>query len=180
MKNIIVASTNPVKIAAAHLGFQAMFPHFVFSVKGISVASGVHAQPTSNEETLRGAMNRAEGAYKSRPDADYWVGIEGGIEDKGYSIEAFAWVVVLADQQKMFVGKGKTGSFLLPRRVAHLIRREGMELGEADDIVFGKTNSKQDSGAVGLLTEGAITRTELYKAAVVFALIPFKNPELYF
>ena len=54
-----------------------------------------------------------------------------------------------------------------------------MELGEADDIVFGQSNSKQKSGAVGLLTGDIIDRKSLYEEAVVLALIPFKNEELY-
>jgi non-canonical (house-cleaning) NTP pyrophosphatase len=52
-------------------------------------------------------------------------------------------------------------------------------LGEADDLVFGRSNSKQANGAVGLLTDDAVTRTTYYVPAVIFALIPFKNAELY-
>jgi non-canonical (house-cleaning) NTP pyrophosphatase len=37
----------------------------------------------------------------------------------------------------------------------------GKELGDADDIVFGKSNSKQQNGAVGILTHDIITRTAL-------------------
>jgi non-canonical (house-cleaning) NTP pyrophosphatase len=59
------------------------------------------------------------------------------------------------------------------------IIKEGMELGEADDIVFGMTNSKQENGAVGILTGNVINRTDLYKAATVLSLIPFRNTELY-
>jgi non-canonical (house-cleaning) NTP pyrophosphatase len=54
-----------------------------------------------------------------------------------------------------------------------------VELGEADDRVFGCNNSKQQNGAIGLLTGDAVDRAGLYVPAVIFALIPFKNPELY-
>ena len=57
--------------------------------------------------------------------------------------------------------------------------QKGYELGEADDIVFKKDNSKQQNGAVGLLTQNIITRKSLYKPAVIMALIPFLNTELY-
>jgi inosine/xanthosine triphosphatase len=120
-------------------------------------------------------LNRANAAYTSDPHADFWVGMEGGIEDKGNEIEAFAWVVVRSVTQ---IGKGKSGTFFLPRPVVNLIK-EGMELGEADDIVFGRTNSKQEDGAVGILTRNVINRTELYKDTIILALIPFKNRELF-
>jgi non-canonical (house-cleaning) NTP pyrophosphatase len=57
--------------------------------------------------------------------------------------------------------------------------KEGKELGEADDIVFQKENSKQKTGAVGLLTGNVLDRTSYYKEAIILALIPFKNKDLY-
>jgi non-canonical (house-cleaning) NTP pyrophosphatase len=62
--------------------------------------------------------------------------------------------------------------------VADLIR-QGKELGEADDLVFNRSNSKQDNGAVGLLTGNVIDRAQLYEQAVILALAPFKNTEWY-
>jgi non-canonical (house-cleaning) NTP pyrophosphatase len=75
-------------------------------------------------------------------------------------------------------GSGRTASFLLPEAVASLVR-QGKELGEADDLVFERSNSKQENGAVGILTGDVIDRAALYEPAVVLALIPFKNPDLY-
>lgn len=130
----------------------------------------------SEKETLLGAKNRALNARQAKPEADFWVGIEGGLEEVNGELEAFAWIVVVSREGK--IGKGRTGSFFLPHKVAELIR-QGKELGEADDIVFGRTNSKQSNGAVGILTGDVITRTTYYEPAVIMALIPFKNLELY-
>ena len=189
MLRVIVASKNPVKLQAAANGFQRMFGQPV-EVSGVSVPSGVREQPMSDAETLQGARQRAENARAMCPDADYWAGIEGGIDDAPAgqaetvassetaglgAMEAFAWVVVLSGQQ---IGRGRTGTFFLPPRVAELVRA-GKELGEADDIVFGRSNSKQENGAVGLLTNDVIDRARFYEHAVILALIPFKNPELY-
>jgi non-canonical (house-cleaning) NTP pyrophosphatase len=88
---------------------------------------------------------------------------------------AFAWIVVMSGGQQ---GSARTAQFRLPKEVQRLVAG-GMELGDADDRVFGRTNSKQKSGAVGLLTQNVVTRTTLYEGAVVLALIPFKNPDLY-
>lgn len=67
---------------------------------------------------------------------------------------------------------------MLPEAVARLIR-EGMELGEADDCFFGRDNSKQKEGAIGILSDGRVTRMTLYKSAVIFALLRFVHPEYY-
>lgn len=172
---IIVASKNPVKMDAVRLGFQAMFPEKACEISGVDVPSGVSDQPMTDAETLSGARNRAGNARTAAPDAELWFGIEGGIEDSPSGMHAFAWIVV---QGTDLTGEARTGTFTLPGEVARLVR-EGVELGDADDIVFGRTNSKQQDGAVGLLTDGLIDRTAYYKHAVVLALIPFRKQDLY-
>jgi non-canonical (house-cleaning) NTP pyrophosphatase len=54
-----------------------------------------------------------------------------------------------------------------------------MEVGDISDRVFGKANSKQDMGAIGLLTNNVVDRTDMYRHAVASALMPFLHPDLY-
>jgi len=180
MKTIIVASHNPVKVQAARSGFEKMFFGEQLIIQSLSAPSGVKDQPLSDEETFQGALNRIYNASKLAPQADFWIGIEGGIEERGNEFAAFAWVVIngKTPDGKMIIGKGRTGTFFIPPPVADLIR-QGKELGEADDIIFQRNNSKQENGAVGLLTANVINRKDLYEQAVILALIPFKNPVLY-
>jgi len=176
VKKIVVASKNPVKIQTTLAGFKRMFPNETFEIEGITVKSDVLDQPMSEKETLEGAINRANNASIAKSDGDYWVGIEGGIQETEGELLTFAWIVIKSKEGKF--GKGKTGSFFLPNKVAQLIK-QGKELGEADDIVFNKQNSKQANGAVGILTGDILTRTSFYEPAVILALIPFKIPGLY-
>jgi non-canonical (house-cleaning) NTP pyrophosphatase len=88
---------------------------------------------------------------------------------------AFAWIVVKSQDQE---GNSRSGTFLLPHLIVDLIR-QGVELGEADDRVFGRSNSKQGNGAIGILTNDVIDRTALYEHAVILALTPFVKKELY-
>jgi len=168
--HIVVASRNPVKITAARRGFQQCFPRAALEVEALAVPSGVSDQPMSDEETRLGARQRALRAASALPSSDFWVGIEGGVQWEGDDLLAFAWVAVYHVGQTW--GMARTGTFLLPPAVAALVRA-GYELGEADDRVFGETNSKQRMGAVGLLTGGVIDRAAFYEHAVVLALIPF-------
>jgi inosine/xanthosine triphosphatase len=175
MKKVIIASKNPVKIQAVKNGFEKMFPNQEFELIGVSVPSNVADQPFSNDETFLGAKNRADNASSEVKDADFYVGIEGGIEHIESEMEAFAWVVIKSAGK---YGKARTGTFFLPKQVVELIK-EGKELGEADDIVFKRNNSKQENGAVGILTGDVIDRTKYYTEAIILALIPFKNIDLY-
>ena len=175
MKTVVISSKNPVKIRAALHGFQRMFQGETFRIQTTSVPSGVSDQPRSNPETLHGALNRVVGAAGLVQEADFWVGIEGGVEEINGELAAFAWIVV---KNANLLGKSRTGTFFLPPRVAQLVR-EGKELGEADDIVFGRSNSKQENGAIGILTGDVVDREELYEQAVILALVPFRNDTLY-
>jgi inosine/xanthosine triphosphatase len=170
MKKVIIASKNPVKIKAVENAFSKIFPKEQFEYQGVSVPSGVPDQPMGEEETLLGADNRVLHA-KDKYDGNFWVGLEGGVAPNGNQLEAFAWMVI---RSKDMYGKGRTGSFFLPPKVAELVKG-GMELGHADDEVFGQSNSKQKGGAVGLLTNNLLTRTTYYEQALILALIPFIN-----
>ncbi|KAM7192604.1 Inosine triphosphate pyrophosphatase-like protein [Naviculisporaceae sp. PSN 640] len=218
-KTILVASFNPVKIAAALHGFQAMFPETEFNARGISVPSGVPEQPFSDQETLLGAANRASNARAAEPGpgVDFWVGIEGGVCDDPspcypfqdqnpilnetrkqdqVRLQSFAWVVVLGNRNSLqnptssldshqqresefIMGKARTSTYYLPEETTRLVR-SGMELGHAEDQIWGRSNSKQQNGSVGLLTQDVVTRKGYIEQAVVLALIPFKNPGLGF
>lgn len=191
MKIIAVASHNPVKIAAAQAGFQRMFPNETWIMQSIAAPSGVPDQPFSSAETLQGARNRAANARVLLPSADFWVGIEGGVapeeqvpwngatstdsSSEHAHLAAFAWVVILSTRQR---GEARTGTFFLPPAVAELVHA-GKELGEADDMVFGRVHSKRANGAVGLLTGDVLNRAGFYEQAILLALIPFRNPQLY-
>lgn len=172
---LVVASTNPVKQRAVERGFAALFADDAAVLVATAVESGVSEQPFGDAETRRGAENRARHARASEPDAAYWFGVEGGVSDGDFGLSAFAWVVALTPDG---IGYGRTAEFVLPERIAELVR-EGMELGEADDRVFGRTDSKRNDGAIGLLTGGALDRAGLYEQAVMMALLPFRNRELY-
>ena len=173
---IIVGSHNPVKAAAAKEAFTLMFPSEDITIESRNAPSGVREQPFGSLETKTGARNRALACKREHPDADYFVGMEGGVEFEENEMWAFAWMCVVAKEGK--IGFGRTGSFLLPPALTNLVQ-QGKEMGHATDEVFSGSNIKQKGGTVGRLTDGNCTRTDFYREAMFFALIPFINSDLY-
>jgi inosine/xanthosine triphosphatase len=173
---VVVGSRNPVKINAVKEGFERMFPEHKFVFEGLAVPSNVPDQPMGDNETYIGAENRAKNARNILPEADYWVGLEGGlVETSPTEIEAMAWIVIL---DKNSIGKSRTASFNLPPATIKLIK-EGFELGHADEKIHNVINSKQNNGTTGLLTNNVLTRLDYYIQSVILALIPFKNVALF-
>lgn len=172
---IIVGSKNPVKISATEKAFSEVFKQ-PFLVNGINASSLVSDQPKGDKETFEGAKNRTRNSKSSFPEADYWIGIEGGIAEDEHGMCAFAWIYV--ENKAGMTGKAKTGTFYIPEVVAELVR-SGMELGHADDQFFAQENSKQEGGSVGILTHGLLDRAQYYHQAIILALIPLLNEKLY-
>ena len=173
MIKIIVGSKNPVKIKCVENVFSQYFQNI--EVIGKEVDSLVSDQPKTEKETITGAENRTKQIFK-KYYPDFGVGIEGGLEYIDKKLYSFAWICIKSKNGKK--GLGKTMSFPLPLKIKKLIK-QGKELGEADDIVFGIKNSKQKMGAIGLLSKGKLNRTKLYEQGVISALLPFLNEKLY-
>ena len=172
---VIIASHNPAKIRAVNEAFALQFPGKTIDLVPASVDSGVSDQPFSDEETRHGARNRARNACDMHPGANFWIGLEGGIETIDEQLMAFAWMAVLGPDKR--IGEARTVTLPLPPAVKALVD-QGLELGDANDKVFATVNSKHQGGAFGLLTNGIYTREGVYTEALVIALVPFVN-ELY-
>lgn len=170
---VAVGSTNPVKVASV----QAVVRHWREDamVRGFSVSSGVPDQPWGDDETIRGARNRAIAAREAL-DADVGVGIEGGTIDAGDDVRSCAWAVIALRDGRTFVGGSL--SMPLPAAVGALVRG-GTELGHAMDAVSGASNTKHGLGAVGILTKGYIDRQRAYETLVAYAFAPLMAPDYY-
>ena len=107
---------------------------------------------SKGEETRLGALNRVANARVAAPDADFWVGLEGGLDFFEGQLMAFAWMAVTDKHGTNSATRSVT--LPLPPRVQELVGG-GIELGEANDQVFSTLNSKQGGGAFGLLTNEA-------------------------
>jgi len=176
MKRVVVGSKNPVKLETTKQAFAEMFPQEEFEFISFDSVSGVSAQPFGTEETKCGAINRAQNCSKLFPEADYFVGHEGGIEIIDAEYWSTAWMCVMNKDGR--IGYGRAPAFQLPPRLVELIK-EGKELGVAIDEVTGMENVKQRGGTIAFLTNGVVDRVNLYRQAVMFALIPFIQNKLY-
>ncbi len=176
MKNkVVVASTNPVKMEAVKAAFDSYWPH-KFEFLGMSVPSGVSDQPLTDEETLIGARNRVAAIKQEINQADFWVGVEGGVQLNNSGIyDAFGWMVIANSQQESI---SRSASFSLSKSMTEKLQN-GMELGPLMDEIFKDSMIKHKGGAVGMLTNGVVSRKALYLQPLQLALIPFVQRELY-
>jgi inosine/xanthosine triphosphatase len=174
---VVVASKSPVKEAAVKRGFSLVFPDVIHEFECVKASSGISDQPMSDDETRSGALGRVAHARELSPDADFYIGLEGGVEEKYGDLYNYGWVVVESKSRKQ--GYGRTFAFPLPPVIRDLILHEGMEQSHATDRVLSKSGTKTTTGTIGPLTNNILTYTDWYVPAVIAAFAPFLNEELY-
>lgn len=170
MYHVVAATTNPAKIRAISCAFDDAYGAGLCRIEGVDVSSDVAQQPLSNAETRRGARNRVMNARQVRPEADFWVSIEAGIEEN----MTFAWMVIENAHQR---GEARSASLMLPEIVLQGIA-QGRELGEEMAKLTGIGDIKQQGGAISVFTAGKLTRSSVYYQALLLALAPLRN-EIY-
>ncbi len=173
--SIIVGSQNPAKIHAVEQTFTVLFPQHTIHCQGVSAPSGVADQPMTEQETLEGAQNRVA-FCQSEYQGDYFVAMEGGVDKFSYGAATFAYVVI-ADAHHASVGR--SANLPIPESVFQALCA-GDELGPLMDRLFNTQNIKQKGGAIGLLTNGAQTRSSAYEQALTLAMAPFLHPDRFF
>jgi non-canonical (house-cleaning) NTP pyrophosphatase len=184
---VAVGSTRKPKILAAEQAFRlyGSSSGYDFQVVGFVAPSGVAATPLSAAEMRLGARQRAESLREmTRSLAKPWkffVGLEGGLdvaEDAGQRLvflQSWAYVLDIAGRGYY----GQSGSIAVPEALAAAVIDDQIELSEAVDAFAGGRGIRDNQGAWGVLTAGAVTRQDAFRMALASALWPFRHGLLY-
>lgn len=151
---IAVGSKNPAKINAV----QAAFMDGSFEIVSVDAESGVSEQPMSDEETIKGAVNRAIQAAE-RAEADIGIGLEGGVQQTPYGLLLCNWGAMAVEGREPIIAGG--ARIPLPEGIARQLLM-GAELGPVMDEYAKKQNVRKNEGAVGIFTNNQINRSEMF------------------
>ncbi len=173
MDNVTVGSTNPVKLEATKEAFELIDKRVDITPKDVN--SGVSNQPTSDDEAIQGAINRARKVIRAA-GVTYGVGIEGSTHDTERGMFLTGWAYLLKKDGTDYLGGG--GRLLLPDAIAERLRT-GEELGPVMNEITGKDEVKKGPGAIGIFTNGIITRKSAYRDALIFAMSKMIRADMY-
>ncbi|MCM3708652.1 MULTISPECIES: DUF84 family protein [Cytobacillus] len=151
---ILIGSKNPAKISAV----QAAFSEYEAVIMSEDVPSGVADQPFSDEETIKGAINRAYGALEIS-EGQIGIGLEGGVQKTEYGLFLCNWGALAEKGQPPIIAGG--ARIPLPVAVAERLLA-GEELGPIMDDYAQKANVRKNEGAVGIFTSGQIDRAAMF------------------
>lgn len=160
---IAVGSVNPAKIMAVKKILEKNF-----EVVPVDAPSLVSEQPIGDQETVKGAINRAQTCLEGREEEfTFAIGLEGGVVDTEYGLMVINWGALVDPQGNVFIASGARAP--LPADVAKKVLN-GQTLGEAIDAYTKRIGVSKKEGAMGVITNGRINRDEMF-SHVVKALI---------
>jgi inosine/xanthosine triphosphatase len=185
---VVVGSTRKPKVGAVRDAVAAigslLAPEKQIEVIDIEVESGVSHTPTSREELMQGARQRAEAVAKLAAShgelGDFFVGLEGGLdvihETGRRRVFLESWAYVSDGTQGFF---GRSGSIEVAEAVAEEVVDRGIELSVAIDRFAGEVGIRDAQGAWGVLSGNLVTRQDSFRIAVIAAFAPFYNAKMY-
>lgn len=175
---VAIGSENKAKNYAVTTAFDRAFSRPI-ETHSFAIPSTISEQPTTDEESIQGATNRALGALATLNEAHYGVGLEGNtitIADRMY---LHGWVAI-AERSSGEVGIGHSSGIELPQALKAGIEA-GKELGPLMQSLLKDTDNtiRHTSGTNGILSGNLYTREQEFIDATTVALARFIKPELY-
>ncbi len=164
MRKIIVGSKNPAKVNAVK---DAALKYWNdVEVFGNDVPSRVSAMPMSKQEIRFGAKSRAEYGAKNY---DCWlsVGNEGGAALIDGNWYLFGTTYITDGVNSSWGGELQ---MRLPNEMIAGLDKGKIELGTVIDKMTNRKDVKKQEGAIGLLTQMRLTRSEVFKMGAMQAL----------
>lgn len=152
---IAIGTKNPTKVHAVQNAFSKKVSGEFFST---NVQSNVSEQPLTDEETMRGAINRARNAIEAE-NADIGVGLEGGVVKTNHGYFLCNWGAIIDRHIQPIVASG--ARIIIPDKIGEEVF-SGKELGIVMDRFVEKNNVSQNEGAIGIFTNGCVDRTEMF------------------
>jgi inosine/xanthosine triphosphatase len=172
-----VGSANPVKVEAVRTVLRQAFRGRRLEVEGRDTRSEVPSEPFG-KDVINGALHRAENALLFDGWAHFGVGIEAGLfwfEHLQDYIDV-QYCAILDRGGRITLGHGP--GFQYPPPLMSLVKN-GQTVGEAMAHLTGIQGIGRKKGVVGYLSKGILVRKKLTESAVIAALLPRLNPELY-
>jgi len=173
---IIIGTENKAKIQAIKEVFNLVWTDL--EIIGEKFSSDVSDQPLTEEEGIKGAINRAKNAKIKYAEADFYIGMEGYVDTNEYGM-FLAGIVAIIDKNGN-IGIGSSAKMQLPEFIQKKIEA-GQELGPIIKELMNDTTGdiRHFDGTNGILSKGLYNRVDEFKDATKCALVKFLSPEFF-
>lgn len=175
MKKIVLTSINPVKLSAVQKVTSMLYADQHFEYITLSLEKD-GPEPIGRANILKQIQEALDSAKKEIVDAEYYVCVEGGMEEFDTQMHETAYVVV--ENKNAGKGVSSCASFRVPTWIAEEVKK-GRGFADAVDVFFKTQGTKQGGGFVKILTDGVINKEEHCMQALTIAFASADKSEWY-
>ena len=156
MPKIYVATFNVAKLNAVREAFDEIIDYKDnYEIMPCKGESQVSKQPKSDEETMNGAINRAQNiAYSD----GFRIGLEGGVTLQNDRLLLINYGALIDPEGHLYVAGG--ARIELPKEMISPIYDQEIELGDIMEAY--KEDVRSHEGAIGIFTDGYVNRSDLF------------------
>ena len=148
------------------------------------VETSAPAMPLTDSQLMRGARERAEAVrellLQEQQPAHLYIGLEGGFHSMTFEGARHTflrgWAYATDGERGSF---GAAPSVSVPAKIVRAVEGSGRELGEVMDELAHERDVRSRQGAWGILSRDLFSRSMSFEVALVAALAPFYNAQLY-
>lgn len=176
---VVVGTSNPIKVKAVEKAFSKFFKNVEVIMR--PVISKAPPQPIGLITVIEGAISRAKEALRMEEKANFGVGIEAGIIPIPYTISGYMdqqFVAIIDKYGRITIGGGP--AFEYPSFITNRVVKEKIEINNIMAEITGKQKIGREEGAIGYFSKNILNREIITEMAVIMALIPRINEDLYF
>ncbi len=159
-----LASTNPAKVQGTRSALRRLFGKF--RLKCIQAPSGIPGQPIGLDQTLRGALRRAEHAAVK---GSYGIGVEAGLLYHR-NTKPFLLHACCIKKRGGRAAYGFSPAFQVPRRIYNMLEK-GESLENAVENITGIEDLGKGVGLIGWVSRGRLARSTLVEECVFMAVV---------
>ena len=170
---VVLTSTNKAKRTAV----EQVFSQFTNDLELVctDVDSGVSNTPDTDDEGIKGCIQRIEEGKKHIPDGDLYIGLEGIVTKNNYGTFISGWCCIEDVKTKRYA-YGSSAKVQLPPFIADTVTT----FKELSELVKNNYDSdlvqEMDAiGSNGVITNRLYTRTDEFEDAILCALGYLKN-----
>lgn len=166
MKKIVLTSKNPVKLSVVKNIVKQLFPDMSFEYVPLDLDTK-SSELFGKERIVAYMTDILSEAREVAPDAEYYVCMQGGMEDSGDEMHETAYVMVSDSSGRSEVSRCST--FKVPTQVANEVRN-GKDFAKSVDEFFKVQNTKTTGGFVSILTNGIVNKESHYSQPFAIAI----------
>ena len=164
---IVVCSKNRAKNKAVENVIKDFFEDY--EIVSLDTNSGVSETPMSNEEGIKGCINRIEDAKRQVSDGDLYIAMEGILNTVNDETFLGGWTTVY-DTKNDIYSYGCSAMVHVPKEIITNLSKDE-RLSDVVAKYYGNTEEEvRNYGTNGMLTNGCYTRTDEFSDSVLCAV----------